>query len=96
MALYGLEPAPAWVYNCWGKCESGLVDRGLLAMTMYSDQQKERPNCFKCRHLVITWQMQRGYACRAMGFKSKIIPSLEVFRASGKQCQVFSPKPPKN
>lgn len=64
-------------------------------MSTASGSQIKRPNCYKCRYLVITWQKNRGYACKAMGFKSKIIPSLEVFRASGRQCQLYSPKPPK-
>ncbi len=54
-----------------------------------------RPNCYKCRHFVITWEAGRGYGCRAMGFKSPYLPSLVVQRESGMPCLMFSPKPPR-
>ncbi len=57
---------------------------------MPSDQ---RPKCFKCRHFNITHEPKRGYACRAMGFKSSHIPWQVVLENSGMPCQVFSPKP---
>ncbi len=50
------------------------------------------PDCFKCRFLTITWNKDFPYACRGMGFKSRRIPSQEVFRSSGMPCQMFSPK----
>lgn len=53
----------------------------------------EHPNCFKCRHFVLTYETRRGYACRAMGFRSRTIPWKVVLRSSGMPCQVFSPKP---
>lgn len=54
------------------------------------------PDCFKCRHLVITWQPNYPYACRAMGFKSGRMPWQEVVRASGMPCFMFTPKPAKS
>lgn len=51
-----------------------------------------RPNCFKCKHLKITWDQDWPYACRGLDFKSRKIPSLEVSGASGLPCQMFSPK----
>lgn len=53
------------------------------------------PDCFRCRHLRITWESGRGYACQAMGFKSREIPWRLVLRASGQPCLQFSPKPPR-
>jgi hypothetical protein len=53
----------------------------------------QTPNCFKCKHFFITWEHQRGYACRAMGFKSKQVPWRVVVRESGMPCLMFSPKP---
>ncbi len=50
-------------------------------------------NCFKCQHLVITWERERSYACRAMGFKSKEVPWRLVLKTSGQPCLLFSPKP---
>lgn len=55
--------------------------------------QRQRPDCFRCRHLEITWEHGRGYACRGMGFKSKEIPWRVVLASSGQPCEVFSPKP---
>lgn len=52
----------------------------------------KRPNCFKCRHFHITHEAANPYACRAMGFKSKQAPALVVFKNSGMECQLFSPK----
>ena len=49
-------------------------------------------NCRKCIYFKITWEKERPYACKAFGFKSKNIPSYEVFNASGKECLKFSPK----
>jgi hypothetical protein len=54
--------------------------------------QGKKINCFKCRYFVITWQRERAYACRAMGFKSRQMPSMVVWRSSGEACMLFSPK----
>lgn len=57
-----------------------------------SDARVTHPDCFKCAHLVITWERGRGYACRAMKFKSKMIPWRVVLQSSGKPCLCFTPK----
>ena len=56
---------------------------------------KTGPNCFECRHMAITWDMRMPYGCKLMGFRSKVIPSLEVLRTDGRSCGGFSPKPVK-
>jgi hypothetical protein len=33
------------------------------------------------------------YGCKLMGFRSRVIPSLEVLRTDGRFCGGFSPKP---
>lgn len=53
----------------------------------------DRPDCFKCRYLVITWDQEFPYACQGMGFKSRRIPWREVLHASGQPCRMFTPKP---
>ncbi|MEI7737379.1 MAG: hypothetical protein WCJ99_01510 [Betaproteobacteria bacterium] len=50
------------------------------------------PNCWQCEHFAISWDVQRPYSCRLMGFKSKSLPSSEVFKADGQACQCFYPK----
>ena len=53
------------------------------------------PNCWECRYLAITWDLRMPYGCKLMGFRSKVIPSLEVLRTDGRFCGGFSPKPAK-
>ena len=51
------------------------------------------PNCWDCRHLVITWDTRMPYGCQSMGFRSRVLPSLEVLRSDGRHCGGFDPKP---
>lgn len=46
----------------------------------------------QCRHYYITWDSWFPYGCRAMQFKARIIPLMEVRQASEGPCQFFSPK----
>ena len=39
---------------------------------------KNKINCWNCKYFYISWHPTMPYACRAFGFKSKNIPSLEV------------------
>jgi hypothetical protein len=59
------------------------------------ESPKKGPNCWECRYLAITWDVRTPYGCKYMGFRSKFIPSLEVFRTDGRFCGAFDPKPPK-
>lgn len=47
-------------------------------------------NCRQCAHYYITHDLILPYGCRALGFKSRIQPCLEVLAASGAQCQYFN------
>ncbi len=51
------------------------------------------PNCWQCRHFSVSWDPHFPYLCRLMGFKSRIVPSIEVLRADGQRCRGFLPKP---
>jgi hypothetical protein len=42
---------------------------------------------------MITWDVRKPYGCKFMGFKSKVIPSLEVLRTDGRFCGAFAAKP---
>jgi hypothetical protein len=55
-------------------------------------QAKKGPNCWDCRFLAITWDVRTPYGCKLMGFRSKVLPSLEVLRTDGRFCGGFSPK----
>jgi hypothetical protein len=52
----------------------------------------ETANCWQCSHFAISWDTQRPYSCRIMGFKSRVLPCYEVFNADGRQCQCFQAK----
>lgn len=49
-------------------------------------------DCFRCAHFVITYEKSFPYACRAFGFKGKMLPSHTVFESTGKPCQGFVPR----
>ncbi len=57
------------------------------------DEQPGAPNCWQCRHFSVSWDPQAPYACRLMGFKSRLVPSIEVLRADGSRCRGFLPRP---
>jgi len=43
-------------------------------------------DCFSCRHFYITWDRRFPYGCKALGFKSRSMPSMEVYNASSQEC----------
>ena len=47
------------------------------------------PNCWQCRHFAISWEPAAPYMCSLMGFKSRLMPSIEVLRADGRVCRGF-------
>ena len=46
------------------------------------------PACNGCVHFFVTYQPGMPYGCRAMGFKSRNMPCVEVLAASGSPCQM--------
>ena len=62
---------------------------------LVSQPPQKGPNCWECRYLAITWDPRMPYGCKLMGFRSKVIPSIEVLRTDGRFCGGFSPKAPK-
>jgi len=50
------------------------------------------PNCWQCRFFGITYQPATPYACHRLGFRSQVLPSLEVLRTDGRFCQGFVSK----
>ena len=51
-----------------------------------------KPDCYNCKHFFVTWQAHAPRGCRAFGFKTKNLPSIEVLKASGKDCEYYNPK----
>lgn len=56
----------------------------------------ERVDCFKCKFFRVTWEPNFPYACQAFHFKGKNLPSLDVFRSSGRRCLNFVDKQEQN
>lgn len=50
------------------------------------------PNCWQCQHFAVSWDPRMPYACKRMGFKSAVLPSLQVLRADGQVCRSFEIK----
>ena len=50
-------------------------------------------DCFLCKHFYITWDKHFPYGCKALGFKTRGMPSVEVFKASAQECLRFEKKP---
>ena len=49
-------------------------------------------NCFSCENFYITYEAKFPYGCRAMGFKSVRMPSIDVFANSEMDCNLFTLK----
>jgi hypothetical protein len=49
-------------------------------------------NCMSCLHFYITYDPQFPYGCRAVGFKSRWMPSKVMYASSGMDCQFFAGK----
>ncbi len=57
-----------------------------------TDKKPQRIDCVGCVHFQVTWDPQHPRACRAMGFKSKHWPCLEVLNTSGERCLLHKPR----
>jgi hypothetical protein len=60
--------------------------------TTFQSEPAKAPDCWQCRHFAISWDPRNPYHCKMMGFKSRMIPSFEVFRADGNHCRGFMVK----
>ena len=50
-------------------------------------------DCHKCNYYYVTWEVNFPHGCRAMGFKSKRLPIIDVRKAmQGKDCLAFKMK----
>jgi hypothetical protein len=47
------------------------------------------PNCLKCRHFHVSWDPAFPRACRVFEIKSRELPCLEVYKATGTHCPSF-------
>lgn len=49
-------------------------------------------NCMACRYFYVTYEPNHPYGCRALGFKSREMPSRTVYISSGMECRSFTLK----
>lgn len=50
------------------------------------------PNCWQCRFFAISWDPRMPYACNRLGFKTHVLPAIEVLRIDGQHCHGFMPR----
>ena len=55
-------------------------------------KNQHRINCRRCVNYYVTWDSNHPHGCRAMGFKGKLMPSMAVFKSTGKHCILFREK----
>ena len=48
----------------------------------------------RCRSFYVTYDTARPHGCRAFGFKSARLPSLEVRLTTGEECRAFERRGP--
>lgn len=56
--------------------------------------QQKKADCRRCRHYYVTWDKRTPHGCRAMKFKSKMLPNIVVLRSAGHPCLLFERKIP--
>lgn len=57
-----------------------------------NEKQGMGANCFSCQYFHITHDPRFPYGCRAAGFKSRLLPSIEICASSGIDCLLFAVK----
>ena len=77
----------------WHEDYSARDHFGSLSQTTEDAAPAAPPDCWRCRHFAMSWQPAMPYLCRRLGFKSRMLPCLEVVRADGRPCQGFEAKP---
>jgi hypothetical protein len=66
------------------------VDKDPAPLT---EPESQLQSCQECVHYFISWDANFPYGCKAMNFKSKRMPQLEVLESSGQPCVSFELKP---
>jgi hypothetical protein len=51
------------------------------------------PNCLQCSHFRVTWDPAYPRSCAVFDIKTRLMPSAEVFAATGLHCPSFDRKP---
>ncbi|MDL2228969.1 hypothetical protein LJC14_01835 [Treponema sp. OttesenSCG-928-L16] len=56
------------------------------------DTRQRAPDCLKCVYFKVSWDPSFPRSCTVFGIKSRNLPSIEVFRATGYHCPSFKIK----
>ena len=59
----------------------------------YPTSTRTGVNCWQCRHFATSWDPALPYSCKLLGFKSRMLPCMQVQQLDGRACQGFEPKP---
>ena len=64
-----------------------------ISKILYNAEKDKNPiTCWNCRHFKISWDKNFPYECARLGFKSRVLPSIEVLRSDGRDCLAFAQK----
>ncbi|MCL1993261.1 MAG: hypothetical protein FWG66_09980 [Spirochaetes bacterium] len=64
----------------------------LLAKTEAGQPPSKPPNCLKCEHFKVTWDVVYPRSCNIFSIRCSNLPSNEVFRATKAHCPFFRQK----
>jgi len=56
------------------------------------EDKRRAPDCLSCTHFHVTWDPAYPRACDEFDIKSRNLPSVEVFRATGLHCPSYERK----
>jgi len=57
-----------------------------------ADAPDRAPDCLKCINFRVSWDPHFPRSCTVFGVKSRELPSVEVFRATGRHCPAYERK----
>jgi hypothetical protein len=60
--------------------------------TAEDTSRSRAPDCLKCVHFKVSWDPHFPRSCLVFGIKSRNLPSIEVYRATGSHCPSFTLK----
>ncbi|MDR1429805.1 MAG: hypothetical protein LBI85_05900 [Spirochaetaceae bacterium] len=61
---------------------------------MGNQDSRKAPDCLKCLHFYVTWDAAFPRGCAVFGVKSRNLPSVEVYKATGRHCPSFAARRP--
>lgn len=95
-ACAGPGPPPAWPAFCCSGSPDAICAAQLHNMPpnipSYSKGPPPAVNCWQCRHFATSWDPALPYSCKLLGFKSRMLPCMQVQQLDGQACQGFEPK----